>query len=70
MKNLENYGVQEMSIKEQVEIDGGWTKTYYRKNPNGGGYIRYEELWERDKYISTSQVWVESLPSWVTNAIS
>ena len=24
MKNLENYGVQEMSIKEQKETEGGW----------------------------------------------
>jgi len=24
MKNLENYGVQELSIKEQQEIEGGW----------------------------------------------
>jgi len=42
MKNLENYGVQEMSTKEQVKIDGGYSVTrgnttrYYRQDGHGG----------------------------------
>ena len=68
-KNILNYGVQELSIKEKVEIDGGWTKTYYRRN-SGGGWIRHEERWEGKRYISTCSVWVASVPSWVTDSIS
>ncbi len=35
MKKLENYGVQELSIKEQKEIDGGWTVTRKVRNNEG-----------------------------------
>ncbi len=54
MKNLENYGVQELGAKEKIEIDGGYAcihyengvkiVEYYRRNGHGGWdvYKRWE----------------------------
>jgi hypothetical protein len=29
MKNLENYGVQELNAAEKISVAGGWAHTYY-----------------------------------------
>ncbi len=49
MKNLENYGVQEMSIKEQQEIDGGFLDILI--GVIIGGIIAFG-IWKRKKYLN------------------
>ena len=69
MKNLLDYSVQELNAKEVVSIDGGWTRVWYKNNHNGT-WTRYEEIWHRNKLYNTSHVITDSVPSWVTDAIS
>jgi len=50
MKNLENYGVQEMNAKEIREIDGGEVPWWYYLLSPGPAYIigKFEEGCECD----------------------
>jgi len=41
MKNLENYGVQELNSEEKISIDGGkfWGKVYSNPRMEGGFWV-------------------------------
>ena len=70
MKNLLNYGVQELNTKEQVEIGGGYSVTSWHNNGDGTWTqtTNYYHKGSKDPYKTTSTT-VDHLPQAVLNAI-
>jgi hypothetical protein len=70
MKNLENYGVQELGAKEKVEIGGGYSVTSWSKNTDGTytQTTNYYHVGCNTPYNTTTTI-VNSLPPRIANAI-
>jgi len=55
MKNLTNLGVQELSIKEQKEVNGGkfWGKVYSNAHRSGGYWVHTVQVYRLGILVRT-----------------